>query len=191
MREIKFRVYKKETGIMYYPETTQEQFNHYFQIGSGGFWLYDKEGKLLCTSNWGDVLMQFTGMKDKNGKEIYEGDIIQSTTMSDEVRISIVAWKDMKAKFEGLPYDAEGKWMNNGIYRDADLFYMFEIIGNIHDNPELLNPPAVSPALNTMNNNFDPGTKQEEVTTGEVAAQESASQDAAMEVNSEEGTTEG
>lgn len=126
MRQVKFRVFKKETEIMYYPEATQEQFNHYLQIGSGGFWLYDKEGKLMCTSNWGDTLMQFTGLKDKNGKDVYEGDIIHSKGGM----ALYVKWNEKHAAFQ---------YVNDhgfsAIFSGGD---SAEVIGNIHQNREHL-----------------------------------------------------
>jgi hypothetical protein len=56
----KFRAYNKESKTMYYPESTQEEFNHYLQIGSGGFWLYDKDGKLLIRLMAALVASKFT-----------------------------------------------------------------------------------------------------------------------------------
>jgi uncharacterized phage protein (TIGR01671 family) len=192
MRIIKFRVYKKETGIMYYPDSTQEEFNHYFQIGAGGFWLYDKEGKLMCTSNWGDTIMQFTGLSDKNGADIYEGDIIQFA----EKYFYVVKFED--AKFVG--YHANNDWGKWGdLYKLGEpnfSKYDYVVIGNIHNNPELVNPALKEGVTNTMNN-FDPNTPQaaegQEQATEQQNAQESASQDQAMEAtqDNEEGSTEG
>lgn len=75
------------------------------------------------------IIMQYTGIKDKNGKEIYEGDIIQINCMPKIRRI--VEWKDKKALFG---------------FKDFTVFYLnqeyacqwYEIIGNIYENPELL-----------------------------------------------------
>ena len=72
------------------------------------------------------ILMQYTGLKDKNGKEIYEGDILKS------------------------PYpnckNIEIKWMTGGCCNfvatgwdwDQDCIKNFEVIGNIYENPELI-----------------------------------------------------
>lgn len=64
-------------------------------------------------------LLQYTGLKDKNGKEIYEGDIIGSN-MNGQRQCHEVRWVDESAKWSMYWYDDP------------------EIIGNIYENPELL-----------------------------------------------------
>ena len=66
-------------------------------------------------------LMQFTGLLDKNGKEIYEGDIIKGKEMG----VCIVFWDKKRARF----------WITAGW---GDLTDRCEVIGNIYENPELL-----------------------------------------------------
>lgn len=80
-------------------------------------------------------LMQSTGLTDKNGKEVFEGDILSVETDEENVKVSVF-WDDKHAlfMFESKKY--------NETEVLAELFednaYSFEIIGNVHANPELL-----------------------------------------------------
>ena len=81
------------------------------------------------------VLMQSTGLKDKNGKEIFEGDILACKT-DDEVINLNVFWDEEHAlfMFESKKYNEQeplAELVENNTYP-------YEIIGNIYENPELL-----------------------------------------------------
>lgn len=80
------------------------------------------------------VLMQYTGLKDKNGKEIYEGDIIKSTFPDTKVHSDIASCTHEIGSVEFT----EGQFHIDSIplYVHADIG---EVIGNIYENPELLN----------------------------------------------------
>lgn len=127
MREIKFRAWDK----------MEKKFADYgfsvdFEDGS----IYDDNQVSMNEVE----LMQYTGLKDKNGKDIYEGDVVQEDIRRDKrskpiMRWSVVVYSE-KGMFivECLPKSLR-QW--NELYKEND---EVEVIGNIYENPELLNP---------------------------------------------------
>lgn len=74
------------------------------------------------------VLMQFTGLLDKNGKEIYEGDILTGKSSTGRDKYWTMVWAD-RGCWEASPNNEYNiNWKG------------WEVIGNIYENPELLNP---------------------------------------------------
>lgn len=77
------------------------------------------------------VLEQYTGLKDKNGKEIYEGDIVEI----DKYGKFQVFWNEWACKFD---FDKIGKREREEPLLSQDWEEKTEVIGNIHENKELL-----------------------------------------------------
>lgn len=107
---------------------------------NGGMWYfgvpircYDGDWQ-ICTNNSKRMVIpetigQYTGLTDKNGKKIFEGDIVDILTENEE--IGVITWADDEAMFI---VDSDGWCANFDNYYSTE----FEVIGNIYDNPELL-----------------------------------------------------
>lgn len=145
MREIKFRAWDKKTNQMF------QGWNLDGSQGDGE-WSGGHFGNLemqyssisgfpaeeLGRDGWDwrepdeIELMQFTGLRDANGVEIYEGDFL-----SDE---SLVKWCEMCVGFRpAYRYDSEDICHEcDGNYSWHDVDTSITVIGNVHENPELL-----------------------------------------------------
>jgi uncharacterized phage protein (TIGR01671 family) len=91
-------------------------------------------------------LMQYTGLKDKNGKEIYEGDVVKFKLFESIGDVfGFVQWWKESAKFAVSRYKwitndgrlIEGKHASGGFPMNQIRTDTFEIIGNIYENPDL------------------------------------------------------
>jgi len=120
MREIKFRAWDTEINKMVYPVT---------------FSVIDNNLRPLKLNTDGNSsykffpLMQYTGLKDKNGKEIFEG---------DEINVDGYISQEGNRHYVEFYKGAFG----SNVYSDFELLSKYkniEIIGNIYENPELIN----------------------------------------------------
>ena len=119
MREIKFRVWDKYDNEMKYD--AQDTYDYIVNNI-----MEDCFGDVLKSERY--EIMQYTGLKDKNGKEIYEGDIWRY----EEIVGSVVFDKGAFSLHTDLGKGAVG-CLDIGIFRNA-----CEVIGNIYENPDLL-----------------------------------------------------
>ena len=141
MRSIKFRGKDKVTGEWFY----------------GSLYAGDSRGRThICTPERGclridpETVGQFTGLLDKNGREIYEGDILKGHTNKWKLEskpapyefIGYVRWEsqcDVGLQWVLTTMDSKGSAPLNWYVHCCAIDYSTgEIIGNIHDNPELL-----------------------------------------------------
>lgn len=82
-------------------------------------------------------LMQSTGLKDKNSKEVFEGDILEVT--DEHSWLEVVSYSQEKAMFVTEEINREFKVPESPLYDLLDsTFLKFKVIGNIYENPELL-----------------------------------------------------
>lgn len=138
MREIKFRGYDKNAKRMFHEiDVIKFTANNSINIvREGGY------GEGVCILYQPHIeLMQYTGLKDKNGVEIYEGDIVNIDTYSYEE-------PEFSGGFKVVYDEVKGMWLfvdledenNNYTFENMNSYYIteIEIIGNIYDNPELL-----------------------------------------------------
>ena len=115
-REIKFRVYNKQVKKIENLRMLEDFSCMYVQENL-------------------DTIMQFTGLKDKNGKEIYESDLVRRPADGFEPReIMKVVWGESAWGVEYLDGKSAPSLSTWKIYDN----YNLEIIGNIYENPELL-----------------------------------------------------
>lgn len=125
----KFRGYDSGSlSHMYQPEEVM--------VCDGNIWIQDEDSE---TNEWivnNDLnLMQSTGLEDKNGNEIFDGDILAIETIDETLNVNVF-WDDEHALFMFESKQYNEKQALAELLEDNS--YPFEIIGNIYQNPELL-----------------------------------------------------
>jgi len=139
MRKIQFRSYNPIIKKMYYDF---DQSISEVKLGKSIHQFVYDNGLIF------DSLMQYTGLKDKNGIEIYEGDIFSKVSISElggNIQyFYLVKWSCSDAQFVTYQYkldeDRDGiYWKKEDCSSNLNMVRTYNhVIGNIHDNPELL-----------------------------------------------------
>ena len=123
MREIKFRAWDSVQEVMLPVEN--------IDFRNDLITLNEDDNSLTDTFEM-ITLMQYTGMKDKNGKEIYEGDIVGSLHMRAEV-----IFEDGSFRFKWVDKITKRvRKYNEPMFKNTNI--VFEVMGNIYENKELL-----------------------------------------------------
>lgn len=142
MREILFRGKRLDDGewvegyYVHFQDFIRNRESHSITDGFGDS-MPEPNGYSFCAS-WEDIdpdtLGRYTGITDKNGKKIFEGDIIEDCNN----RIGYVAWLPQECGYVVVWEKSDSRLghrnRGSGYYHDTTI----SVIGNIHDNPDLM-----------------------------------------------------
>ena len=134
MREIKFRCWDKEYEKMTCFDDEDYQYTPPLVFRLDQVFKKDSNYDDYEDFEYNDItdeieIMQYTGLHDKNGKEIYEGDIVKSFFVdTDEAGNEIYKYYIIEVKYDEVLCSYK-----------IDKFMNLEVIGNIYENKELLN----------------------------------------------------
>ena len=148
-REIKFRAWHKDEKLMCKATNINEEGAFLFGVKPGKEQVIIEFKIVIPADDKGRFceyqkieLMQYTGLKDKNGKEIYEGDIVRFNEFYEgdykqRGGVAVIVWDEeghsvcQVDKEDGEEFYICSTW-------DLSKNYGGEIIGNIYENPELI-----------------------------------------------------
>lgn len=133
MREIKFRAWDGKSREIFYPADSNKPFGENDEYWGYDWGIFNSSMERLRSS--GAILMQYTGLKDRNGREIYEGDIcrvpargVMKPWICEVKYLEVNGSDDMGTNMIGFPR--------------LDEYGLPEIIGNIYEHSYLLDTKA-------------------------------------------------
>jgi uncharacterized phage protein (TIGR01671 family) len=138
MREFKFRAYDKDKKIMIHNYDQSVGKIYSLPLGSS---IRDFVFNLGLSY---ETLMQYTGRTDKNGKEIFEWDIVRWKSDNNEYQVGFIVYHKEYCRFNVVWETDLNNYLKNGFHGTARFIESeneepLEVIGNILENPELLN----------------------------------------------------
>ena len=135
MRDILFRGKRVDNGEWIYGDLLHDE---YLFSGNKVCQIYDVYSKLNHRENIviPETVGQYTGLTDKNGKKIFEGDIVKHYNNSDNgFDIGALYWDETFSQWRRT---SVGNFHHRSFTYTMSRSCEYEVIGNIHDNPELL-----------------------------------------------------
>ena len=121
-------LYKDDNGVYLIPLGVSAESYH---LGKYNFRANSDRFEIMVAKIKPETLGQYTGLKDKNGTKIFEGDIIKGTIVSAWAKDVIVCVVEYQK--DGFVSISENKWKHKLMFAKD-----IEVIGNIYDNPDLL-----------------------------------------------------
>ncbi len=144
-RQIKFRGKRLDNGERIFGDLIENQGRYFIYHATSETTLEDNDDNkitVIAVEIAPETVGQFTGLCDKNDKEIYEGDIVHYQDSMGYSFVSPIEFREgkfcMKTKYSNCI-----TFSNKGRYNDGKCSFEYniehEVLGNIHDNPDLLN----------------------------------------------------
>lgn len=128
MRQIKFKIWSPLDHRMTEPFNLLPEGIDFTKVTEYIPFVFTKQAE-----GFDAIFLQFTCLKDKNGKEIYNGDILNFPTAKSNP-LSVVEWHNAKGQWRNRILNGVG----DGACSGAGNWFAHEVIGNIYENPELL-----------------------------------------------------
>ncbi|MBY6877922.1 YopX family protein [Clostridium botulinum] len=141
MRKIKFRFWDNVINSMYYGEEINKSKN---ELRNNWYCITKEDGLMVGNvgpsgmDNYDLIIMQYTGLKDINGKEIYEGDIVSIEIKDKTIKNKIIASNNEVVEYKDCKFGVVWGWHRD--FTGLDGFYntTFEVIGNVYEDSKLL-----------------------------------------------------